>query len=69
MLLEELLKEEKAEGKAEFILDMLSDFGEEIPQALHDRILSEKDPEILNAYRKKASASHSVAEFIKLLEE
>ena len=76
MLLEELLKEErengriegKAEGKAESILELLSDLGE-VPEELRKKILGEKDLDILKSYLKKASASKTIEEFQKLVNQ
>ena len=76
MLLEELLKEErengriegKAEGKAESILELLSDLGE-VPEELRKKILGEKDLDILKSYLKKASASKTIEEFQKLIDQ
>ena len=76
MLLEELIKEErengriegKAEGKAESILELLSDLGE-VPEELRKKILGEKDLDILKSYLKKASASKTIEEFQKLVDQ
>ena len=72
MLLEELLKEERengrVEGKAESILELLSDLGE-VPEELRKKILGEKDLDILKSYLKKASASKTIEEFQKLVDQ
>ena len=76
MLLEEMLKEEreagrasgKIEGKAEDILEFLSDLGE-VPKELREKIQSEKNLEILKSYLRKASAAKSIEEFQKLIEQ
>ena len=84
MLLGELLKEErengriegkaeskvegKVEGKAESILELLSDLGE-VPEELRKKILGEKDLDILKSYLKKASASKTIEEFQKLIDQ
>ena len=76
MMLEELLKEErengriegKAEGKAESILELLSDLGE-VPEELRKKILGEKDLDILKSYLKKASASKTIEQFQKLVDQ
>ena len=84
MMLEELLKEErekgriegkaegkvegKVEGKAESILELLSDLGE-VPEELRKKILGEKDLDILKSYLKKASASKTIEEFQKLIDQ
>lgn len=70
MLFEELIKEEredakaegKAEGKAEFVLELLSDLGE-IPGDLYEKIMSEKDSEILSSYLRKALSAKTIEEF------
>ena len=70
MLFKEMLDEEKAEGraegKAEAILDLLSDFGM-VPDELREKILKEKDLDILCSYLKKAAASKSIDEFETLI--
>ena len=74
MLLEELLKEEresgKAEGKAEGIantlLVFLSRFGV-VPIELREKILHEKDLDILNSYSEKAALANTMEEFQKLI--
>ena len=84
MLLGELLKEErengriegkaeskvegKVEGKAESILELLSDLGE-VPEELRKKILGEKDLDILKFYLKKASVSKTIEEFQKLVDQ
>ena len=84
MLLEELLKEErengriegkaegkvegKVEGKAESILELLSDLGE-VPEELRKKIWGEKDLDILKSYLKKASASKTIEQFQKLVDQ
>ncbi|MCI6019933.1 MAG: hypothetical protein MRZ59_13975 [Clostridiales bacterium] len=70
MLFKEMLDEEtaegRAEGKAEAILDLLSDFGM-VPDELREKILKEKDLDILCSYVKKAAASKSIEEFEMLI--
>ena len=76
MLLEEMLKEEresgriegKAEGKAEAVIDLLSDLGE-VPEALRDKIINEKKPEVLQYYLRSASAAMSIEEFQELINQ
>ena len=58
--------EGRAEGKAEAILDLLSDFGM-VPDELREKILKEKDLDILCSYLKKAAASKSIEEFETLI--
>ena len=84
MLLEELLKEEReagrtegleqgrtegiAQGKAEDILELLSDLGE-VPEELREKILGEKNLDVLKFYLKKVSIAKSIEEFQDLLQE
>ena len=72
MLFQELLHEEreegKAEGKAEAILDLLSEFGEEIPASVKDKINLEKDLEVLKGYLKAASKAESLDDFMKSMQ-
>lgn len=80
MLLEELLKDERAEGrvegraegkalgKAESILLLLQDSGM-IPDELRSKILEEQDTDILSKYLKLAARAESVAEFIKEMDK
>lgn len=72
MLLEELLREERAEGEAkgglaqgkiESILFLLDDFGP-VPDELRKNILEEKDMDILLKYLKLAAHTDSLADFI-----
>ena len=60
--------EGKVEGKAESILELLSDLGE-VPEELRKKILGEKDLDILKSYLKKASASKTIEEFQKLIDQ
>ena len=66
------LDEEKAEGRAEgrieAILDLLSDLGE-ISDELCEKILGEKDTDILRSYLKKAASAKSIEEFEALIKE
>ena len=72
MLFKEMLDEEKAEGRAEgrieAILDLLSDLGE-ISDELCEKILGEKDMDILRSYLKKAASAKSIEEFEVLIKE
>ncbi|MBQ7954126.1 MAG: Rpn family recombination-promoting nuclease/putative transposase [Lachnospiraceae bacterium] len=52
----------KAEGKAESVLELLSDFGE-VPEDLRQTILGQKDLEILRLWLKKAAKTESIEEF------
>ena len=66
--LEELMKDEldqkKAEGKAESILELLSDLGK-VPARLSERIMSEDKAEILNKWLRLAAKADSLEEFEK----
>ncbi|MCI9651777.1 MAG: Rpn family recombination-promoting nuclease/putative transposase [Lachnospiraceae bacterium] len=64
-MFEEEREEGKAEGKAEAILDLLGDVGA-VPEALREKILGQKDLEILRGWLKLASASRTVEEFENL---
>lgn len=68
MLFKEMLDEEKAEGKAEDIIDLLSDLGM-VPDELREKILEEKNLNILRVYLKKAAAAKSIEEFETLIKE
>ena len=79
MLLEELIKEEREEAKAEGIAEgkvqeriesillILSDLGE-VPESLRVRIREERNPEILRSYLKKAATVKTMEEFEKSIE-
>lgn len=68
MLLEELLKDERAEGKAEgraeSVLELLEELGE-IPEGLADRIMEETDLSVLKFFLKKAAHADSLENFIR----
>ena len=68
MIFEEMLRDERAEGKAEAVLEMLlelmNDLGE-IPDELRNRITSEKDLETLKKWHRLAARSESLDEFLK----
>lgn len=72
MLLEELLKDEraegKAEGKAESILLLLQDIGS-VPDELRNKILNEQDMDILLKYLKLAARVDSIADFEKEMDK
>ena len=53
MLFEEMMRNERAEGKAEAILDILETYGE-IPESLKTRIMSIKDTRVLRQLLKDA---------------
>ena len=68
MIFEEMLRDERAEGKAEAVLEMLlelmKDLGE-IPDELRNRITSEKDLETLKKWHRLAARSESLDEFLE----
>ena len=76
MLLEELLKDERAEGKlegraegkAESILLLLQDIGS-VSDELRNKILNEQDMDILLKYLKLAARVDSIAEFAKEMDK
>ena len=72
MLLEELLKDEraegKAEGKAESILLLLQDIGS-VSDELRNKILNEQDMDILLKYLKLAARVDSIADFAKEMDK
>ena len=53
--------EGRAEGKAEAVIDLLSDLGM-VPDELREKILEEKNLNILRVYLKKAAAAKSIEE-------
>ncbi len=71
MILEEMLKDERAEGRAEGIVEgkaegillLLQELGT-VSDELEERIMSEKDPVTLNKYLKCAARVNSVEEFV-----
>ena len=68
MLLEELLKDERAEGKAESILLLLQDIGS-VSDGLRNKILKEQDMDILLNYLKLAARVDSIADFEKEMDK
>lgn len=76
MLLEEMLKEErefgrtegKIEGKAGAIFVILSRLGE-VSEELHEKILNEKRPDVLDSYIEKAVSANTIEEFQKFIEQ
>ena len=76
MIFEEMLRDERAEGKAEVIaegkaeavlemlLELMSNLGE-IPDELRNRITSEKDLETLKKWHRLAARSESLDEFLE----
>lgn len=68
MQFREMLDEEKAEGKAEDIIDLLSDLGI-VPEKLREKIFEEKDLDVLRFYLKNAAAAKSIPEFESRINE
>lgn len=64
MLFEEMLRDERAEGKAEAILDLLSERGE-IPNELAEKIMREKNFAVLKRYLKAAAEAESIEQFMR----
>ncbi|MDO5346653.1 MAG: hypothetical protein Q4E91_13045 [Lachnospiraceae bacterium] len=68
MILEEMLRDERAEGrtegKAESIMVFLKELGT-VPEMLCDRIMKEKDPQVLTRWLKLSAKAASVDEFLE----
>lgn len=64
MIFEEMLREERAEGKAEDVLEVLEDLGE-IPEHVRERIMNEKDLQTLTKWLRLAAKADSFEEFLK----
>lgn len=68
MVLEELLKEEraegKAEGKAEDVLELLEEKGP-VSETIMSKILAERDLERLKFLHKAAAQAETLADFLK----
>ena len=62
MIFEEMLREEKLEGKQEAILDLLEDLGE-IPKELQEKIEGQEDLGKLKALLKIVAKSASIDSF------
>ena len=58
------VKEGKAEGEARLILELLSTKGQ-VPIEIHDRIMSEKDINCLNEWFRRALYAETIEDFIK----
>ena len=58
--------EGKLEGKIEDIIEILENYGEDISNALRERISSETDVEILKSWLKIAAKCDSIAEFCNI---
>ena len=68
MVFEEMLKEERAEGKLEGYIDILTNLLQEIgeiPPALQEKIASEKEEKVLIAWAKLAAKVTSIEEFMQ----
>lgn len=71
MTIEEMLKikekksrkEGKAEGKAEAVIELLEDLGM-VSDELREKILNERDLEILSKWNKAAARADSIEEFL-----
>ena len=63
-MLREEYAEGKAEGQAEGVLNLLEEQGE-ISDDLRNRIISEKDLDVLKRWLKQAAKSESLEEFIE----
>jgi uncharacterized secreted protein with C-terminal beta-propeller domain len=72
MIFEEMLSEERAEGriegKAEAVLDFLSELGD-VPEELREKIKAEKNLETLTDYLKKVFRAKSVDQFLEEISE
>ena len=70
MLFQEMLRDEraegKAEGKAEYIIDLLEELGS-ISDELREKIMTEKNLEILDKWHKLAAKAKSMEEFLKAM--
>ncbi|MDO4343708.1 MAG: hypothetical protein Q4C50_02780 [Eubacteriales bacterium] len=62
MILEEMLKDEYTQGKAESVLELLEDLGN-VPQSLREHILSETDINLLQRLLKKAAKAETIHQF------
>lgn len=72
MLLEELLKDERAEGrtegKAESILYLLQESGS-VPEELRSKIMNEQNTDTLSKYLKLAARAESITDFMKEIDK
>lgn len=68
MVLQEMMRlereEGRAEGRAESVLVILEESGP-VPEDVQERILSEDDLSVLNSWIRLAAASDSVESFVK----
>lgn len=67
MIFEEMLRDEraegKAEGKAEFVLELLEGLGK-VPEDVQVRIMNEKNLETLTKWLRLAAKADSLEEFL-----
>ena len=66
MIFQEMLKDERAEGKAEAVLILLKELGA-VPEQLQEHIMGEKNLEVLTKWVKLAAKSNSIEEFVDLM--
>ena len=66
MLFEEMMRNERAEGKAEAILEILEDYGD-VPESLRSRIMSEKNSSVLRHFLKYAVQASTISEFDSMM--
>lgn len=64
MIFEEMLRDERAEGKAESILKFLEDVGG-VPEELRKTIMEQRDLEMLDDWMKLAAKADSAEQFAK----
>ena len=60
--------EGKIEGKAEAVLELLEEFGT-VPSGLRERIMRERDLDVLSRLHKVAACAENLEEFVRLSEE
>lgn len=63
-----MVNDEKAEGKAESILDFLGKYGE-LPEELKKKIMEEKDLKVLTGWVKRAAGVSGINEFVEKIQE
>lgn len=63
MIFEEMLRDERAEGKAEAVLELLEEL-REIPEDVHNRIINEKNLETLSRWLRLAAKAETLEEFL-----
>lgn len=62
MILREMLRDERAEGKAESVIELLGEIGP-VSDELREKIINEKDMSVLFKWLKLAAKSESVQKF------